>query len=1019
MKKRYCTLLLLFTLSFCLNAQGIRYGSRVTLKGQVIDAKTQLPIPFANIGFVGKGIGTVSDEYGNYTLEFSPDKLESIDRLQFSVVGYKAQEFSKNEILLGILKPLKISLIPEQYRLDELVLGESKRRKSVIGDLDYDERIIGYWKDITSLGGEILTKVNVRRKNTKLHNLKFKVLENGSDSLLIRVNVYDVDRGLVGRNLLQESIQYTLDTKSGLVTIPLEKNHIVVHEDIIVGIELLKVYGRQVGFSLAGSRTKGISFVRDRSQGYYKLVDETTMAFELEISTPDKKGNSANKRDLPNHITLYWDVSASQSSRNIYKELDILENILDKTKEAQVDVTKFSTQSRGQKTFYMQQGKADAILEYLREGAFHGFGQIDALPRPESNTKNSAILLVTAGQTFLSDVVPDFPAPVFVITTNPEANFDALDNLVIYSDGDILDGSKETVKEITKRFTHFIDEEPVATIPEFLASGKVQFKQGDSIIALQGATVTVQGTYRNTQTSSNGTYHIATTSGDSLTVEFPGMKRQTVQVRPEGKTDILLHPTFEMLEQVVVLGKKDEERLVDTPTGKRNENAVGYKNNVLYEKDIPVAALSLGDVLRRESNIQTFFDPITRREVYIFPRTYNASILNPQPPLIIIDGVIFRQNENALLPQIDAQNIISITTSSSLTATNIYGSLGAGGVINVKTKADNPTTTVTEKEATLLAKNNDYDPKEILDYKDLESSDLLKRLSKATNPSGEKEIYLNLLKTDTDAGLDFYMEGYSFFKERDPVFALETILSMVAKAPQNTQVLRTVGYALQDLEQHELAVALYKHILSIAPNDIQSYRDLAHVHLKHKNFKESFELYKTILANNIEGLDFESLQETAENELKRLLAFYKSKVNFEDLPADFLGQKFKKDYRLVFEWNDPALQFELQFVNPDNKYFTWDHTIQNNQEQILSDLSNGLMIKEFDIENFPKGRWLVNLKNKNGDSQKIANAYIKYSLYTDYATPNEKEHSKIIALDTLDETITIDQITLNTTDYGN
>lgn len=1018
MKKCYFTLLLLFTCSLCLNAQGIRYGSRVTLKGQVLDAKTQRPIPFANIGFVGKGIGTVSDEYGNYALEFPPAKLESIDHLQFSVVGYKPQAFSKNEILLTIQKPLNIYLKPEQYQLDELVLGESKRRTGNIGDLDYDERIVGYWKDIEGLGGEILTKIKVRRKNTKLHNLKFKVLENGSDSLLVRVNVYDVDRGLVGRSLLQESIQYTLDAKTGLISIPLEKYNVVVNENIIVGIELLKVYGRQIGFSLAGSRTKGISFVRYRSQDTYKIEDDVSMAFELEVSTPDKKRNSTDKRELPDHITLYWDMSASESLRNIPKELAIIESVLGKTKEAQVDIVKFSMQSRAKKTFYMHKGKADPIIEFLREGTFHGFGQIDAVPRPE-NLDNSAVLLVTAGQTFLSDVIPDFPAPVFVITTNPEANFDALDNLVVYSDGDILDGSKETVKEITKRFTHFIDEEPIATIPEYVASGKVQFKQGDSIIALQGATVTVRGTYKNTQTSSKGTYRIAATPEDILTVEFPGMKSQNVRVHPEGKTDIVLNQTFEMLDQVIILGAKEEEVLIDTPTGKRKENAIAYRNNVLNEEDIPATAISLGDVLRQASNIQVLFDPISRQEIYIFPRTYYSSILNPQPPLVVIDEMIYQQNGNTVLPQIDAQNIRSISYSSSLMAGAKYGSLAAGGVINVKTKALYPNMTISEKEASLLVKGNDYENDNILNIKDLEPSDVLKRLSKGTSLSSEKEIYLNLLKSRTNEGLDFYMAGYSFFKERDPVFALETILSMVAKAPQNKQVLRAVGYALQDLEQHELAVALYKHILSIAPNDIQSYRDLAHVHLKHKNFEESFELYKTILANNIEGLEFNPLQETAENELRRLLAFHKSKVSYQDLPEDFLAQKFKRDYHLVFEWNDPSLQFELQFVNPDNKYFTWDHTIYNNQKRIISDLTNGLMIKEFEIENFPKGRWLINLKKMSGASQIAGKAYLKYSLYTDYATPNEKEHTKIISLDNLNEKITIDQITLNTTDYEN
>ena len=83
----------------------------------------------------------------------------------------------------------------------------------------------------------------------------------------MRVNVYDVNHyGLVGQNLLSQSIKHTISTKQGLVSIPLEDYGIYVHSNIIVGIELLKVYGRQIGFSLAGSMSKGTSFIRYKSQ---------------------------------------------------------------------------------------------------------------------------------------------------------------------------------------------------------------------------------------------------------------------------------------------------------------------------------------------------------------------------------------------------------------------------------------------------------------------------------------------------------------------------------------------------------------------------------------------------------------------------------------------------------------------------------------------------------------------------------------------------------------------------------
>ena len=1013
MKHAYSIFLLAFLLFWIpvkLQAQGIQYGSRVVLKGKVIDGKTQQPIPFANIGFIGKEIGTVSDDDGSYSLSFAPALLESTDRLQFSVIGYKKRILSKDESLLAVGKPLNITLSPEPYSLNEVVIGETKRKKSTIGDLNYDERIIGYWKDIEGLGGEILTKVKVRRKNTKLHNLKFKVLENGADSLLVRVNVYDTSQGLVGQTLLNESIQYTIKSKGGVVNIPLEKYGIYVHSNIVVGIELLKVYGRQIGFSLAGSQSTGISYVRYKSQGYYKPVEETSMAFKLDVSTPDKKGNSIEKRALPNYLMLYYDTSASTAYRDLEKELAIVERLLKETKEAQVDVVKFSLKAEEKKTFYLKKGKAEAIVAYLKDSEYNSLGDIEALPRPDVR-ENSAIILVTSGQTFLSQITPNFPAPIFAITTNPDGNKEQIEKLTVYSDGDILDGSKESIKELTKRFTRVIEEPPVKTVVYPTAFGKVSYTLGDSLVALQGARVMVQGSYTSTFTDFDGNYKIAVAPEGVLSVDFPGMKSKNVQIGMRGKTDVVLEPSSEMLDQIVVVGKSEDKNLTTTPSGIKNENAIGFKNKVITEDNIYARYTTLAQILRSESNIEVRFDPFTREEVFVFPRTFYASVLTPQPPIIVIDGIIYQQDGSAQIPQLDTQNIKSINISSSITATTQFGSIAAGGVIAIRTKSGNATAVINKEKPSALIKGNDYNELSVSDLSVLPRSDIQKRLAQTNSLDAAKEEYFTMLKVRTNPGLDFYMEVYKFFKNEDPQFAKASILSMVARAPENKQLLRTVGYALQDLGDTELSSRLYKKILKVAPNDIQSYRDLAKAQLANREYKNAFEGYKTILANSTEGLDFSPLQETAENELRRLIAFYKPKVSYQDLPNELLVGGFKKDQRLVFEWNDPAVQFELQFVNPQKKFFTWKHTIYENQEKITSDIKNGMMIVEFELDNLSEGEWLINLSHLIESKNSRETPYMRYTLYTDYGTSKEKAQTKIIPLNLLQEKTTIDKIT--------
>lgn len=95
--------------------------SQVTkLRGKVVDAKTQEPLPFVNIAFKGTTIGTTTDFDGNYFLE----TRTPTDSLFVSFVGYKERVY---KIQKGIFQTLNIELHSETVALNEIkvVPGEN------------------------------------------------------------------------------------------------------------------------------------------------------------------------------------------------------------------------------------------------------------------------------------------------------------------------------------------------------------------------------------------------------------------------------------------------------------------------------------------------------------------------------------------------------------------------------------------------------------------------------------------------------------------------------------------------------------------------------------------------------------------------------------------------------------------------------------------------------------------------------------------------------------------------------
>ncbi len=280
LKKESFLLFLAFSAS--LNAQ-------LAYVGSVVDAVTGMPIPFANIGVVDRAIGTVSDEDGKFLLEFRPDRVRQGDFLRISSLGYQPTEVPLSR-LDQFTEHYTFRLQPSPISLDEVVVSTSELFQ-VEEELGYPNMIgrgIGYWKDSVALGGELGSRIRVDPGLYRLNALFFDILDNPSDSVRLRVNIYEPmeSSGIPGRNLNTsgEGIVYTLRKGEILAVVDLFPYEIWVRNDFIVSLELLGVYGTdRVGLSLpAGEKPGGKSFRRYASQDAWEKIDQAVVGFTIQ-----------------------------------------------------------------------------------------------------------------------------------------------------------------------------------------------------------------------------------------------------------------------------------------------------------------------------------------------------------------------------------------------------------------------------------------------------------------------------------------------------------------------------------------------------------------------------------------------------------------------------------------------------------------------------------------------------------------------------------------------------------------
>ena len=201
--------------------------------------------------------------------------------------------------------------------------------------------------------------------------------------------------------------------------------------------------------------------------------------------------------------------------------------------------------------------------------------------------------------------------------------------------------------------------------------GKIIDNTGDPIV---GVTVVVVGTNRGVISDIDGNYSIEAAPADKLTFSFLGMRTQEIIVGNQGIIDITLDEDMHELDEVVV---------------------VGYGS--IRKKDVTGSVVSVGENTLRATPAANFSQALIGRAagVDITQGGYapgsvgtirirgNRSITASNEPLYVIDGMPFN---GGTLNDINVGDIESIEILKDASATAIYGSRAANGVILITTK---------------------------------------------------------------------------------------------------------------------------------------------------------------------------------------------------------------------------------------------------------------------------------------------------------------------------------------------
>jgi len=245
-------------------------GIGQTIRGRVIDAQTLEAIPYVNIGVLKGERGTVSNVNGDFWLDLTGAKPDAI--LRYSFIGYENYDVSVLEMGRACSTYCEVQLIPKVLEMQNVVVYPREYAEKLVGNpKPLKNAMAGFKND--SLGYELGIRVRIKKRPTLLKDFRLYGLATTFDTVFYRLNVYEMDGGDPGNNILKEPIYITLTdfTNGEDIVIDLSSYHIVVQDDFVISLE----YVRKLGEGSLHVRTgflSGKTYYRKTSQGEWYSI---------------------------------------------------------------------------------------------------------------------------------------------------------------------------------------------------------------------------------------------------------------------------------------------------------------------------------------------------------------------------------------------------------------------------------------------------------------------------------------------------------------------------------------------------------------------------------------------------------------------------------------------------------------------------------------------------------------------------------------------------------------------------
>ena len=229
------------------------------------------------------------------------------------------------------------------------------------------------------------------------------------------------------------------------------------------------------------------------------------------------------------------------------------------------------------------------------------------------------------------------------------------------------------------------------------------------------------------------------------------------------------------------------------------------------------------------------------------------------------------------------------------------------------------------------------------------------------------------------------------FELNDPVLGWRVLSNIVELMPTQQAALRLVAYRLQEAGMQADAIALLRRIVLIAPDEPQSYRDLALALSAPASCREALDLFQHVADAPWDSrfADIGLIALAERNDLRTRCP--NAVVNDASDPT---AQTLPVGLRVTLRWDLNDTDIDLHVTDPNNEEVYYAHRSSYQGGALSRDFTGGYGPEEFILRDPKPGDYQVSVVYFGSRMAQLARgATINVSLQTGFGTPNAKQQT--------------------------